>query len=71
MEAGTSFGRWYSPGEAPLPQDNACADMYRAASRVLGAAGYEHYEVRAEEEIGGWNTKEKEILVGQTRNMEN
>ena len=50
MEAGTSFGRWYSPGEAPLPQDDACAEMYRAASRVLGAAGYEHYEVRRTEE---------------------
>lgn len=45
VEAGTPFGRWFSPGEAPLPEDETCADMYRTASRVLGRAGYDHYEV--------------------------
>lgn len=47
VEAGTAFGRWYTAGESPLPQDDTCAAMYRAASRVLGGAGYEHYEVRS------------------------
>ncbi|CAM9602863.1 unnamed protein product [Ectocarpus sp. 4 AP-2014] len=45
VEAGTAFGRWFSPGEAPLPEDETCADMYRTASRVLGQAGYDHYEI--------------------------
>lgn len=45
VEAGTSFGRWFTAGEAPLPEDDTCADMYRTASRVLGRAGYDHYEV--------------------------
>ncbi|KAI8470941.1 MAG: radical SAM enzyme [Monoraphidium minutum] len=45
VEEGTPFARMYTPGEAPLPPDDAAAEMYREASRVLGAAGYEHYEV--------------------------
>ncbi|CBJ30711.1 coproporphyrinogen III oxidase [Ectocarpus siliculosus] len=45
VEAGTPFGRWFSPGEAPLPEDETCADMYRTASGVLGQAGYDHYEI--------------------------
>eukprot|EP00898_Chlorokybus_atmophyticus_P007195 jgi/Chlat1/7477/Chrsp6S07503 len=45
VEQGTAFGRWYRPGETPLPTDDAAADMYRAASNTLRAAGYEHYEV--------------------------
>eukprot|EP00752_Nemacystus_decipiens_P017486 g15677.t1 len=45
VESGTSFGRWFTAGEAPLPEDDTCADMYRTASRVLGRAGYDHYEI--------------------------
>ncbi len=45
VEARTAFGRWYTPGERPLPSDGEAADMYRAAHAALTAAGYEHYEV--------------------------
>ncbi|CAN0353421.1 unnamed protein product, partial [Scytosiphon promiscuus] len=45
VEAGTPFGSWFTPGEAPLPEDQTCADMYRTASKVLGGAGYDHYEI--------------------------
>ncbi|CAG9462796.1 unnamed protein product [Pedinophyceae sp. YPF-701] len=45
VEDGTPFARWYEPGVAPLPDEPSAADMFCAASRVLTAAGYEHYEV--------------------------
>ena len=39
VEKGTAFGRWYTPGAAPLPSEGDAADMYRAASQALVAAG--------------------------------
>ncbi|KAK9804542.1 hypothetical protein WJX73_006876 [Symbiochloris irregularis] len=45
VEDKTPFARWYTPGSAPLPTDEAAASMFRAASRVLTSAGYEHYEI--------------------------
>ncbi|KAK9831539.1 hypothetical protein WJX81_007299 [Elliptochloris bilobata] len=45
VEEGTPFARWYQPGAAPLPGEGAAADQLRAASAVLRAAGYEHYEL--------------------------
>mmetsp|Transcript_19983 Transcript_19983/g.55628 ORF Transcript_19983/g.55628 Transcript_19983/m.55628 type:complete len:480 (+) Transcript_19983:87-1526(+) len=45
VEEGTPFARWYSPGSAPLPEDDDTASMYTAASSTLQNAGYEHYEV--------------------------
>ena len=45
VEDKTPFARWYAPGAAPLPSDEASADMYRTASSMLRAAGYEHYEI--------------------------
>ena len=45
IEQGTAFGRRYEAGVAPLPSFGTSADMYRAASRALTEAGYEHYEV--------------------------
>jgi len=45
VEPGTSFGRWYEPGAAPLPTDEMTAQMYRLAQQTLTAAGYEHYEI--------------------------
>ena len=45
VEDKTPFARWYTPGTAPLPTDEAAADMFRMTSRVLCAAGYEHYEI--------------------------
>lgn len=45
IEDKTAFGRWYKPGEFPLPSDKQAADMYIAGKETLSAAGYEHYEV--------------------------
>ena len=45
MEEGTPFGRWYVPGEGPMPREEEAVEMFRDASRMLGEAGYEHYEV--------------------------
>lgn len=39
MEDHTPFARRYSPGEPPLPSDDAAAAMYCAASTVLRGAG--------------------------------
>jgi oxygen-independent coproporphyrinogen-3 oxidase len=39
VEPGTAFGRWYTPGTAPLPSEGDAAQMYRAASHALTAAG--------------------------------
>lgn len=39
VEEGTPFARRYSPGEAPLPSDEAAASMYCTASHVLRGAG--------------------------------
>ncbi len=45
VEPVTAFGRQYKPGAKPLPSDEATAEMYRMAHRVLTSAGYEHYEI--------------------------
>jgi len=45
IEDKTAFGRWYKPGEFPLPTDALSADMYKAAVEILTRAGFEHYEV--------------------------
>jgi oxygen-independent coproporphyrinogen-3 oxidase len=45
VEEGTPFARWYRPGAAPLPADDAAAGMFEDASAALRAAGYEHYEL--------------------------
>ena len=45
VEENTRFGRVFSPGQFPLPDDDTAADMYTAASRILQGAGMEHYEV--------------------------
>ncbi|NET09907.1 MAG: coproporphyrinogen III oxidase [Merismopedia sp. SIO2A8] len=45
VEPNTAFDQWYQSGEAPLPSDNATAQMYRMAQAHLTAAGYRHYEV--------------------------
>lgn len=45
VERGTSFGKWYTAGSAPLPSDQGAADMFREASRELRAHNFEHYEV--------------------------
>ena len=50
VEEGTPFARWYTAGKSPLPDEGQAVAMYQMASRILTAAGYEHYEV------GGLNT---------------
>ncbi|ERN40094.1 putative oxygen-independent coproporphyrinogen III oxidase [Rubidibacter lacunae KORDI 51-2] len=45
LEPTTVFARRYQPQCPPLPSDETAAQMYRHAQQVLGAAGYEHYEI--------------------------
>ncbi|MGB8702205.1 MAG: radical SAM family heme chaperone HemW [Thermosynechococcaceae cyanobacterium] len=45
LEPGTVFGKRFDPGEAPLPNDELTAQMYRIASTTLQGAGYDHYEI--------------------------
>ena len=45
IEDKTAFGRWYSPGQFPLPSDSDSAAMYTVAVETLTSAGFEHYEV--------------------------
>jgi putative oxygen-independent coproporphyrinogen III oxidase len=45
IEPGTAFGRYFQPGDQPLPSDETTAQMYRMAQEYLTAAGYEHYEI--------------------------
>ncbi len=45
IEPGTAFGRYYQPGDRPLPTDETTVKMYRMAQEILTNAGYEHYEI--------------------------
>ncbi len=45
IERGTPLGRKVAQGLEPAPDPEVQADMYEAACRRLGAAGYRHYEV--------------------------
>jgi putative oxygen-independent coproporphyrinogen III oxidase len=45
IESGTAFGRYYQPGEHPIPTDETTVKMYQMGQQVLTAAGYEHYEI--------------------------
>ena len=45
IEEGTPFGRWYTSGVTPMPQEEDGATMFRDASFILGAENFEHYEV--------------------------
>lgn len=45
LEPVTVFGKRYESGEAPLPNDELTADMYRLAQSLLTTAGYDHYEI--------------------------
>lgn len=45
IEPVTAFGRWYQPGDSPLPTDEMTAQMYRTAQHHLTSAGYLHYEI--------------------------
>ena len=45
IEPNTILGRKVSAGLVPAPDPDLQADMYAAACELLGAGGYEHYEV--------------------------
>ncbi len=45
IEPGTAFGRYYQPGDKPLPTDETTTKMYRMAKQILSHAGYQHYEI--------------------------
>lgn len=45
VEPVTAFGRYYQPGNSPLPTDETAAQMYRIAQQCLTISGYEHYEI--------------------------
>ncbi|BAT54089.1 coproporphyrinogen III oxidase [Nostoc sp. NIES-3756] len=45
IEPGTAFGRYYKPGDQPLPTDETTVKMYQMGQQVLTTAGYEHYEI--------------------------
>ncbi|PHJ58813.1 coproporphyrinogen III oxidase [Nostoc linckia z18] len=45
IEPGTAFGRYYKPGESPLPTDETTVKMYEMAQQILTDAGYQHYEI--------------------------
>lgn len=45
IEPGTVFGRYYQPGDNPLPTDETTVQMYRMAQHILTNARYEHYEI--------------------------
>ncbi|MGC9527344.1 MAG: radical SAM family heme chaperone HemW [Limnospira sp.] len=45
VEPKTPFGRYYQPGEPPLPDEETTADFYRQAQDLLTSRGYRHYEV--------------------------
>ncbi|BAZ88704.1 radical SAM family heme chaperone HemW [Cylindrospermopsis curvispora] len=45
IEPGTVFGRYYQPGDHPLPADEITVKMYELGQEILTGAGYEHYEI--------------------------
>jgi oxygen-independent coproporphyrinogen-3 oxidase len=45
IEDGTPMQAWVEGGRLPAPDDDLTADMYDAATAVLGAAGYDQYEI--------------------------
>lgn len=45
VEPKTPFGRYYRPGESPLPDEETTAEFYRRAQYLLTSGGYRHYEV--------------------------
>ena len=45
IEPGTVFGRYYQPGNQPLPTDETTVKMYELGQNILTAHGYEHYEI--------------------------
>lgn len=45
IEPGTVFGRYYQPGNQPLPTDETTVKMYQLGQSILTNSGYQHYEI--------------------------
>ncbi len=45
LEHGTPFGRWAARGLLPIPDPDVAAEMYEWAGELLGADGYQQYEI--------------------------
>lgn len=45
VEEGTPLAAWVKAGRMPPPDADLQGDLYARAREVLGAAGYEHYEI--------------------------
>ena len=45
LEEGTPLHRWVQQGKYLEPDPDLAADMYQSARRLLGDAGYRHYEI--------------------------
>jgi putative oxygen-independent coproporphyrinogen III oxidase len=45
IEPGTPFGRYYQPGDTPLPTDETTVQMYQMGQQLLTSYGYQHYEI--------------------------
>ncbi len=45
LEEETPLGQQVACGQVSVPDADAAADMYELAEEMLGAAGYEHYEI--------------------------
>ena len=45
LEEGTPMRLWADQGKIPEPDPDLAADMYGMAQKVLGDAGYHHYEI--------------------------
>ena len=45
LEGGTPMESWVNQGSLPEPDPDLAADMYIIAEKVLGSAGYHHYEI--------------------------
>ncbi|MFN8448364.1 MAG: hypothetical protein U0521_07175 [Anaerolineae bacterium] len=45
LEEGTPLKVWVERGRLPEPDDDLAADMYELASDLLGADGFEQYEI--------------------------
>ncbi len=45
IEEGTPMARWLHTGTMPAPDPDLAADQFELARNLLGAAGYDHYEI--------------------------
>ncbi len=45
IEQGTRFGRMYTPGESPLPNENESVRMLETGEGILEAEGFQRYEI--------------------------